>query len=294
MNAVVKQTVAQDPAPDRRAGAPHRTRRSLTLGTGLALVGLVALVAAVSFVWLPYAQGDTSGGRLHPPDASHWLGTDRFGRDLLTQLMIGSRIVLAVGAGAAVIGAIAGVTVGTLAAFATRWLDDTVSAVLDILIAFPTLLLAMLIVAAQGASLGTAILAIGLALSAVVARLTRILAKRVLAQQYVTAARTAGTSWAGIVGRHILPNIWPTLSVNLALQFGVAVLAEAILSYLGLGAPPPNASWGRLLQEAQGTAAVAPAGAIAPSVALVVLVVGVNLVADGVRDIGDPTLRRSR
>jgi peptide/nickel transport system permease protein len=241
-------------------------------------------------VWLPYAQGDTSGGRLQPPDASHWLGTDRFGRDLLTQLMIGARIALAVGAGAAVIGAIVGVTVGMLAAFATRWLDHTVSAVLDTLIAFPTLLLAMLIVAAQGASLGTAILAIGLALSAVVARLTRILAKRVLAQQYVTAARTAGTSWAGIVGRHILPNIWPTLSVNLALQFGAAVLAEASLSYLGLGAPPPNASWGRLLQEAQGTVAVAPAGAIAPGV---VLVVGVNLVADGVRDIGDPTLRRA-
>jgi len=152
----------------------------------------------------------------------------------------------------------------------------------------------MLIVAAQGASLGTAIVAIGLAMSAVVARLTRVLAKRVLSQQYVTAARTSGTSWPGIIGRHILPNIWPTLSVNLALQFGVAVLAEASLSYLGLGAPPPNASWGRLLQEAQGTVSTAPAGAIAPGVALVVLVVGVNGVADGLRDVADPTRRRSR
>ncbi len=96
------------------------------------------------------------------------------------------------------------------------------------------------------------------------------------------------------MGRHVLPNIWPTLGVNLALQFGVAVLAEASLSYLGLGAPPPNASWGRLLQEAQGTVAVAPVGAIAPGVALVVLVVGVNLVADGLRDVADPTRRRSR
>ena len=155
------------------------------------------LVALVSFVWLPYARVDTPGGRLEGPGAAHLLGTDRLGRDLLTQLMIGARIALAVGLGAVAIGALLGVTLGLLAAFATRWLDDTLSAVLDILIAFPTLLLAMLIVAAQGASLGTAILAIGLAMSAVVARLTRVLAKRVLAQQYVTAARTSGTGWLG-------------------------------------------------------------------------------------------------
>ncbi|MCI0158256.1 ABC transporter permease [Leifsonia shinshuensis] len=292
MSAVVEQAAQTAPDPRERAG--RRTRRSITLGAGLTLVGLVVVVAALSFVWLPYAQGDTTGGRLQAPDGAHWLGTDRFGRDLTTQLMIGARIALAVGVGAVVIGAIIGITIGMLAAFAGRWLDDTISAVLDIIIAFPVLLLAMLIVAAQGASLGTAILAIGLAMSAVVARLTRVLAKRVLAQQFVTAARTSGTSWAGIVGRHVLPNIWPTLGVNLALQFGVAVLAEASLSYLGLGAPPPNASWGRLLQEAQGTVAVAPVGAIAPGVALVVLVVGVNLVADGLRDVADPTRRRSR
>ncbi len=292
MSAVVEQ--AAQTAPDPRDRARRRARRSVTLGVGLTLVGLVVLVAAVSFVWLPHSPSDTSGGRLQGPSGAHWLGTDVFGRDLTTKLMIGARIALAVGVGAVVIGAIIGITIGMLAAFASRWLDDTISAVLDIIIAFPVLLLAMLIVAAQGASLGTAILAIGLAMSAVVARLTRVLAKRVLAQQYVTAARTSGTSWAGIVGRHVLPNIWPTLGVNLALQFGVAVLAEASLSYLGLGAPPPNASWGRLLQEAQGTVAVAPVGAIAPGVALVVLVVGVNLVADGLRDVADPTRRRSR
>ena len=293
MSAIVEQ--AADAVAPEPGGLPRRrARRSVTLGIGLTLVGLIVIVAVVSFFWLPYAQSDTSGTRLEQPSASHWLGTDRFGRDLLTQLMIGARIALAVGLGSVAIGAVIGNTLGLLAAFATRWVDDTLSAALDILIAFPTLLLAMLIVAAQGASLGTAIVAIGLAMSAVVARLTRVLAKRVLSQQYVTAARTSGTSWAGIIGRHILPNIWPTLSVNLALQFGVAVLAEASLSYLGLGAPPPNASWGRLLQEAQGTVSTAPVGAIAPGVALVVLVIGVNLVADGLRDVADPTRRRSR
>ncbi|MET3566417.1 peptide/nickel transport system permease protein [Leifsonia sp. 563] len=291
MSAIVEQA-AEAAAPEARGR--RRARRSLTLGIGLVLVGLVVIVAVVSFFWLPYAQSDTSGTRLEQPSAAHWLGTDRFGRDLVTQLMIGARIALAVGLGSVAIGAVVGGTLGLLAAFATKWLDDTLSAVLDILIAFPTLLLAMLIVAAQGASLGTAIVAIGLAMSAVVARLTRVLAKRVLSQQYVTAARTSGTSSPGIIARHILPNIWPTLSVNLALQFGVAVLAEASLSYLGLGAPPPNASWGRLLQEAQGTVSTAPAGAIAPGVALVVLVIGVNLVADGLRDVADPTRRRSR
>jgi peptide/nickel transport system permease protein len=296
MSAVIDE-VAGHPGPHPSgldAAARIHHRRSLTLTIGAVLVGIVVVVAIVSFLWLPYAPGDTSGGRLENPDAAHWLGTDKLGRDLLAQLMIGARIALAVGLGAVAIGAVIGITLGLLAAFATTWVDDTVSAALDILIAFPTLLLAMLIVAAQGASLGTAILAIGLAMSAVVARLTRVLAKRVLSEQYVTAARTSGTGWLGVVGRHIMPNIWPTLSVNLALQFGVAVLAEASLSYLGLGAPPPNASWGRLLQEAQGTVAVAPVGAIAPGVALVILVIGVNLVADGLRDVADPTRRRSR
>ena len=171
-------------------------------------------------------------------------------------------------------------------------LDDALAATLDILIAFPTLLIAMLVVAASDtASLFTAILALGIALSAVVARLTRILAKRVLLLDYITAARTSGASWLAIVFEHVLPNIAPTLMVNFALQFGLAVIAEASLSYLGLGAPPPNASWGRLLQEAQGTVYTAPIGAIAPGLALVSLAIGVNLLADGLRDLADPTRR---
>ena len=269
-------------------------RRSWTLLVGLVLVSVVVATALVSLVWLPFDPSDTSGTRLEGPNATHWLGTDKLGRDLATQLMIGARIALTVGLGSVAVGAVIGISVGLLAAFAASWLDDTISAALDVVIAFPVLLLAMLIVAAQGASLGSVILAIGLAMSAIVARLTRVLTKRVLGEQFVTAARTSGTRWPGIVARHILPNIWPTLSVNLALQFGVAVLAEASLSYLGLGAPPPNASWGRLLQEAQGTVVTAPVGAIAPGLALVALVIGVNFVADGLRDVADPSRRRSR
>ena len=268
----------------------RRPRISATLWVGLVLVGLHVFVALLSLVWTPYDPLGMTGGRLEAPSWAHWAGTDRLGRDFFTQIMLGSQIALVVGAGAVAIGGAIGVTLGVLAAFASRWLDDALAATLDILIAFPTLLIAMLVVAAsEQASLFTAILAIGIALSAIVARLTRILAKRVLLLDYITAARTSGTSWVGIVFIHVLPNIWPTLAVNFALQFGLAAIAEASLSYLGLGAPPPNASWGHLLQEAQGTVYTAPIGAFAPGLALVILVIGINLVADGMRDVADPT-----
>ena len=269
-------------------------RHSLTLWAGLILVGLHVAVGLLSLVWTPYDPTAMAGGRLEAPSLLHWVGTDRLGRDFLTQILIGSRIALIVGTGAVAIGALLGVTLGLLAAFASKFLDDALAAALDILIAFPTLLIAMLVVAASDtASLGSAIVAIGIALSAIVARLTRILAKRVLLMDYITAARTSGTSWLGIVFGHVLPNIWPTLSVSFALQFGLAVIAEASLSYLGLGAPPPNASWGQLLQAAQATVFTAPIGAIAPGIALVSLVIGINLMADGLRDSIDPT-RRAR
>ena len=211
----------------------------LSLIVGALLVGVLALVALVSLVWLPYPIEDTSGGRLEGFSAAHLLGTDRLGHDLASRMMVGARIAL--------------------------------------------------IVAGFGASLATVTVAIGVAASAVVARLTRILARRVLAEQYVLAARTSGVSTWGILTRHVLPNIWPTLATNLAVTMGGAVLAEAGLSYLGLGAPPPNASWGRLLQDAQATFTTQPLGAIAPGLAIVAFVLGANLAADGLRSLIDPT-----
>jgi len=268
------------------------TRRAATLRVGIVLTALIAVIALVSLVWLPHGPADTSGGRLSPPGTDGYLfGTDRLGRDLASQFMIGARIAMITGVGAVAIAAVVGIVCGIVAAFAEGWFDDTLAGLLDVLIAFPTLLLAMLIVAAQPATIWTAVLAIGLAQSAIVARLTRILAKRVLQSSFVAAARTSGTGSFGIVVGHVLPNIWTTLAVSLALQFGLAVLAEASLSYLGLGTPPPNASWGRLLQEAQQTVLVAPMGAIVPGLLIVMLVIGVNLIADGLREKLDPTAR---
>ena len=256
---------------------------------GALLVGVLALIALVSLAWLPYPIEDTSGGRLEGFSADHLLGTDRLGHDLASRMMVGARIALVVGLGAVAVATLIGVSVGLVIALARPWVDDVASALLDVLIAFPTLLLAMLIVAGFGASLATVTVAIGVAASAVVARLTRILARRVLAEQYVLAARTSGVSTWGILTRHVLPNIWPTLATNLAVTMGGAILAEAGLSYLGLGAPPPNASWGRLLQDAQATLTTQPLGAIAPGVAIVAFVLGANLAADGLRSLIDPT-----
>ncbi|MFZ8756887.1 ABC transporter permease [Microbacterium sp. HMH0099] len=275
--------------------APRRARRrSINLAVGAVLFGLIAVVAVVSLFWTPFSPEETGGGRLLPPGAEHWAGTDRLGRDLFSQLMVGARLAMLVGVGSVAIAAVVGILVGLVAAIAGPLVDDAVSSLLDIAIAFPTLLLAMLIVAWRGTSLESAILAIGLAGSAVVARLTRVTAVRVLGRDFVTAARTSGTGVVGIVGRHVLPNVWPTLIVPLALQFGGAVIAEASLSYLGLGSPPPNASWGRMLQEAQSTVTVAPTAALLPGILLVMTIIGINLLADGVRDVADPASRSIR
>ena len=287
MTAVTLPVTTPPPARPRR-------RRSVNLAVGAVLFGVIAVVGIVSVFWTPFAFDDTEGGRLQPPSAEHWAGTDRLGRDLFTQLMIGARLALAVGFGSVSIAAVVGISLGLLAAVARRWVDDAVSSLLDIAIAFPTLLLAMLIVAWRGASLESAILAIGLAGAAVIARLTRVTATRVLAQDFVTASRTSGTGTVGLIRQHVLRNVWPTLIVPLALQFGGAVGAEASLSYLGLGSPPPNASWGRMLQEAQSTVLVAPTAAVLPGILLVALIIGVNLLADGLRDVADPTSRSIR
>lgn len=271
-----------------------RGRRSVNLAVGAILFGAIAIIAVVSIFWTPFAPEDTGGGRLQPPGPEHWAGTDRLGRDLFSQLMIGARLAMLVGVGSVAIAAVVGIFLGLAAAVAARWVDDAISSLLDIAIAFPTLLLAMLIVAWRGASLESAILAIGLAGAAIIARLTRITTTRVLALDFVTAARTSGTGTLGIVGRHVLPNVWPTLIVPLALQFGGAVIAEASLSYLGLGSPPPNASWGRMLEEAQSTVTASPTAALLPGILLVATIIGINLLADGLRDVADPASRSIR
>jgi peptide/nickel transport system permease protein len=198
--------------------------------------------------------------------------------------MAGTRIAYMTGLSATLIAMIVGISAGLLTAWLPGWADNGVSSFFDILIAFPTLLLAMLIGAVQGKSVWTAVISIGIACSAIAARLTRILAKQVMSKSFFVSAKTSGTGNLGITFIHILPNIWPVLSANAAVIFGASVLAEAGLSYLGLGVPPPNASLGRLMQEAQSTVLTAPLGAALPGLVIVVMVTGVNLLSDAIRD----------
>ena len=262
-------------------------KRRVQLYIALALLGITLVAALVSLVWTPYPLGDTSGGRLEAPGARHVLGTDRLGRDVFSFVLAGTRIAYLVGVSATLIAALAGIFVGICTAWLPQWIDNAVSSFLDIVIAFPTLLLAMLAGAAQGRSTLTAVVSIGVACSAIIARLTRILSKQVMSKWFFVSARASGTGAFGITVKHILPNIWQVLCVNAAVVFGVAILAEASLSYLGLGVPPPNASLGRLLQEAQSTVLTSPLGAVVPGVVIVAIVVGANLLADSIRDAFD-------
>ncbi|RKR91649.1 peptide/nickel transport system permease protein [Micromonospora pisi] len=283
--------------PDAPVAAGRRARRgwSPSLVAGAVLLGLILALALVSLVWTPYALDQaTPGGRLAGPSAEHWAGTDRLGRDQFTQLMLGARTAVWVGTASVAVAFALGLPLGLLAASAGRVADDAVIGVIDILIAFPTLLLAMLLVTVYGASTLVAIIAIGVGVSAEVARLTRISASRIFTQDYVLAARTSGTGPIMILVRHVLPNIWHTLLVQATLAFGVAVIAEASLSYLGLGTPPPAPSWGRMLQEAQPTVSVAPWNVLLPGIAVAIAVIGVNLLGDGLRETLDPQLRRQR
>ncbi|WP_313280746.1 ABC transporter permease [Timonella senegalensis] len=266
-----------------------------SLVAGVIMVGVTVLVGLVSFVWTPHSIDSTGdGGRLAGPSADFWIGTDRLGRDLFSQLMTGAQSAIIVAVAAVLIAGALGVVIGILAAGTTKTVDVALLNLIDLMIAFPTLLLAMLVVTVRGASLSSAVLAIGISGSAVIARVTRVNASRVLREDYVTASIASGTGWFGVVARHVLPNILPMLSVQLMILAGSAILAEASLSYLGLGAPPPAPSWGRMLKEAQSTLSVQPWGAIVPGIAIAWTVLGLNLLGDGLRERLDPSLRGDR
>lgn len=282
----------------RRSDGPRERARgpvSASLVVGAVLVGLTALLALLSVLWTPYSLGEVgSGERLAGPSADFWLGTDRLGRDVLTQFMAAARSALLVAVSSVAIATVLGTVVGVAAAASFRVVDTILASLIDVLIAFPTLLLAMLVVTVRGASLSSAILAIGIAGSAVIARITRVNTARVLREEYVTASIVSGTGWGGIIRLHVIPNVAPTLIVQMMLLGGSAILAEASLSYLGLGPPPPAPSWGRMLLEAQSTVTSQPLAAIAPGLAIAWTVLGLNLLGDGLRETFDPELRRAR
>ncbi|KGJ13721.1 ABC transporter permease [Paracoccus sanguinis] len=267
--------------------------RRLGLTLGLLLTALALWAALLSWVWTPYGvTGISIADKLKPPSAAHPFGTDHFGRDILSMVMVGARTSLAVALVAVGIGVLVGVPLGLVAA-ARRggWLDEAIMRGNDLIFAFPSLVIAILITAALGPSAVNAILAIGIFNIPVFARVTRAGAMPLWTLDYIRAAQVAGKGPARISLEHILPNIANLLIVQGTIQFSLGILAEAGLSYVGLGAQPPTPSWGRMLAEAQTLVTVAPHVAIAPGLAIVGTVLGLNLLGDALRDALDPRLR---
>ena len=273
-------------------------RRALhhkSFAIGGALVALLILTALLSFVWTPYAAAELDiPNKLALPSAAHWLGTDSLGRDIVSLLIEGSRNSIAVGVIAVGIGIAFGVALGLLASARRGWVEELVMRFSDFTFAFPALLSAIMLTAVYGPGLVTSIVAIGIFNVPVFARITRAAANGVWAREFVLAARACGKGAWSITLRHVLPNIAAILIVQATIQFAVAILAEAALSYLGLGTQPPQPSWGRMLNEAQQMMFQAPQLAVYPGVAIALAVLGLNLMGDGLRDLLDPRLARLR
>ncbi|MDF3606722.1 ABC transporter permease [Paracoccus sp. DMF-8] len=262
---------------------------------GGAIFAAILLAALLSLVWTPWDVTQISvAERLRPPSAAHLLGTDHLGRDILSMLMVGARVSITVALVAVGIGAGVGVPSGLVAA-ARRggWLDEVVMRGNDLVFAFPSLVIAILITAAYGPSAVNAIIAIGIFNIPVFARVTRGAALPVWTLDYIRAAHVAGKGDARISLEHILPNVANLLIVQATIQFSLGILAEAGLSYVGLGAQPPLPSWGRMLAESQTMAMMAPHVAIIPGLCIVLTVLGLNLLGDGLRDALDPRLTRN-
>ena len=263
---------------------------------GAVLTSTFLLAAAVSFVWTPYnVEVMDIGNRFHAPSLAHPFGTDHFGRDILSMIMVGARTSIAVAVVAVGVGMGLGVPLGLMAA-AHRggWLDEVISRGGDLVFAFPSLVIAILVTAVFGPSAVNAILAIGIFNIPVFARLTRGAALPLWQREFIWAARCAGKGAARISVEHILPNVANLLIVQGTIQFSLGILAEAGLSYVGFGAQPPVPSWGRMLADAQTMVALAPHVALMPGAAIVAMVLGLNLLGDGLRDWLDPRLRVMR
>jgi peptide/nickel transport system permease protein len=271
--------------------------RSFVLGA-LLTAGLLA-AALLSLMWTPYdVAGIDIAAKLQTPSARHWLGTDSLGRDIVSLLLVGSQNSIVVGLVAVGIGLAAGVALGCLAAGARaqghRWVDELIMRASDFTFAFPALLSAIMLTAIYGPGLLMSIVAIGIFNVPVFARITRGAAQAVWTRDYITAARAAGKGPLAITRDHVLPNIASVLIVQATISFATAILAEAALSYLGLGTQPPQPSWGRMLNEAQAQMFQAPLLALYPGLAIVLSVLGLNLMGDGLRDLLDPRLARAR
>lgn len=271
-------------------------RRLWALSTGrfgIVVVAVIGLVAAVATVWMPFdPQRVDIAGAWAPPGWPHLLGTDQTGRDIVSLLMAGARTTVWVAVGAGLVATVIGLLLAALGALTARWVRETVAVLVDILIAFPVLLIAMMLSAVWGGSLWVVIVSVGIGFGVNIARVTRPELRRVLHSDFVLAGRAAGLTPFQNLWRHLLPNVAPVFIVQLSWGMAVAVLAEAGLSYLGYGAPMTEPSWGLLLGQLQSYISAHPLSVVWPGLAITLTVLGLNLLGDGLREATDPTLSR--
>ncbi len=269
-------------------------RRLVDRPTGVfavVVLGLLFLLAGVSLFWTPQDPFHTDPSvQWQSPSAAHWFGTDGVGRDIASYLLAGTRTTVVVAVGSGVIAVVVGVLLTALGSLTARWVREGTAVLLDVLVAFPTLLTAMLLTAVFGGSLGVVVVSVGLAFGVTIARVTRGEIRRIARSDYVLAARASGVGPGGVLLRHLVPNAAPLFTVQLSLAMATAVLAEAGLSYLGYGAGSGTASWGTLLSDLQTYIAVHPWSATWPGAAIAVVVAALSLLGDAVRDATDPRL----
>lgn len=271
----------------------RRLFRNINFAIGFFIMLTILLTALLSMAYTPFDPNRMNlSERFQAPNGTHWLGTDQYGRDILSRVMKGAVNSIIVGLVAVSIGIGFGILLGSMAAFYKKWVDEAIMRTSDVLYGFPAVLSAILITSILGPGVINSMMAIGIFNIPIFARLTRATSLSIWERDYVTSAKAIGRSDVGIVWKYILPNILSSLIVQGTVQFAIAILAEAGLSYLGLGTQPPHASWGRMLQEAQTFMGTSVWLAIFPGCAIALAVLGFNLLGDGLRDILDPKLAR--
>ncbi len=275
------------------SGRPSFARRLLanrSFMIGLALVGVIALLAILAGVVAPYdpLKGNFRA-RMVAPNLQHWMGTDHFGRDILSRVLHGARISLQIGFMVALITGIAGVLIGATAGYFRRT-DGLIMRLMDAFMAFPSIILAIAISSVLGASVTNVIIALAIAATPHTARIVRASVMVVREMEYVEAARALGAGHARILLRHVLANALAPLVVRMTYVFAVAILNEAVLSYIGVGPPPPTPTFGAIIANGRDFIVAAPWITVAPGLAIVFSVLGLNLLGDGLRDVLDPRM----
>jgi peptide/nickel transport system permease protein len=269
----------------------RRLRSSRSAAIGGAIVGAFVVVAAFGPAFAPHDPLLVSlPERLRPPSSEHWLGTDPFGRDILSRLIEGSRISLSVGVVVGLVAIVVGVPVGVGAGYLGGYFDEVVMRAMDVLLALPGLLLAIAIVAALGPNLQNVMIAIGIVAVPNFARVARAATLRVKEMLYVEAARAVGAGTARIMLHHVLPNVASPLLVLFSLRVATALLSASSLGFLGVGAQPPDPEWGAMLSEGRNYLRSAPHVATMPGITIMLVVLGFNLLGDGLRDALDPKM----